>query len=120
MEKKWLWVFVLAAILEILVNGLTIWRQIKMIDKTVILQIGLATILIFSLCMYIVERCKEFRKKIVDRVADLRNKINETKKEYALIEKIVDRVTVVEKRCGVDASDYARIDIYGESKDKKE
>lgn len=65
---------------------------------------------------------------------EVRNEINEIKKKYTLIEdskkeskevvidnrKIVDTGAVVEEGCGVYASHYGQINIYGESKDKKE
>jgi hypothetical protein len=64
MKGKWLWIFVGAAILQIIVNGLAIWEKFKMIDKNIILQVGLAIILVGSGIMYLVEKYKELRNKL--------------------------------------------------------
>ena len=58
------WVFLLAALTELIVNVPKVLEIIKMIDRNIVLEIGLLIILIVAGIIYIVEKYKDFRNKL--------------------------------------------------------
>jgi hypothetical protein len=58
------WILLLAAVMEIIVNSQKIWEVIKMVDRSIILEVGPVAIFIIAGIIYLREKYKEFRNKL--------------------------------------------------------
>ena len=58
------WVFLLAALTELIVNVPKVLEVITMINRNIVLEIALLIILIVAGIIYLVEKYKEFRNKL--------------------------------------------------------
>ncbi len=58
------WVFLLAALTELIVSVPKVLEVIKMIDRTIFLEMALIIIIIVAGIIYFIEKYKEFRNKL--------------------------------------------------------
>lgn len=126
--KIWNIILVISAILSGIGNAIKIYEAIG--DAHIKIDIAwliLAIIFIGSGSMYLIGKYREFKIGIEEKVSKIESDYKEKfeiKKELTEIvtdiRKMVDRVALVEKTCDQYATHYGQINIYGESKDKKE